>query len=168
VSPLETLPLPRDPNGGVVYLRIVLSPEEASHICLCFWKRLSRKSNNVVVFPFAFHIAVTQPFRPLWSRRLLHDHEPSRASLALCFKSLLMLLLPASGEFLLDFPCPRHLSSSGSYPLDLSSLGDPTGSNATAGLALRVTGTHKPIYHGKVEIATKGTPQLSSWNVLTI
>jgi hypothetical protein len=27
--PLETLPL-RDPNGGVVYLQIVLSPEEAS------------------------------------------------------------------------------------------------------------------------------------------
>jgi hypothetical protein len=60
----------------------------------------------------------------------------------------------ASGirEFLLDFPSPRHLSSSGSYPLDLSSLGDPTDSNATAGLALRVSGTHKPLYHGKVEI----------------
>jgi hypothetical protein len=26
------------------------------------------------------------------------------------FKSLLMLLLPASGEFLLDFPSPKHLS----------------------------------------------------------
>ena len=53
----------------------------------------------------------------------------------------------ASGirEFLLDFPSPRHLSSSGSYPFDLSGLGDPTGSNATAGLALRVTGTHKPL-----------------------
>jgi hypothetical protein len=35
-------------------------------------------------------------------------------------------------------------------------LGDPTGSNATAGLALRVTGTHKPLYHGKVKIPTKG------------
>jgi hypothetical protein len=34
-------------------------------------------------------------------------------------------------------------------------LGDPTGSNATAGLALRVTGTHKPLYHGKVKIPTK-------------
>jgi hypothetical protein len=67
-----------------------------------------------------------------------------------------MSLLPASGEFLLDFPSPRYLSSSGSYPLDLSSLGDPTGSNATAGLALRVTGTHKPLYHGKVEIPIKG------------
>jgi hypothetical protein len=34
-------------------------------------------------------------------------------------------------------------------------LGDPTGSNATAGLALRVTGTHKPLYHGKVKIPTR-------------
>jgi hypothetical protein len=68
-----------------------------------------------------------------------------------------MTLLSASGEFLLDFPSPRHLSSSVSYPLDLSGLGDPTGSNATAGLALRVIGTHKALYHGKVEIPTKGT-----------
>jgi hypothetical protein len=67
-----------------------------------------------------------------------------------------MSLLPASGEFLLDFPSPRHISSSGSHPLDLLGLGDPTGSNATAGLAHRVTGTHKPLYHGKVEIPTKG------------
>jgi hypothetical protein len=29
IFPLETLP-PGDPNGGVVYLRTVLSPEEAS------------------------------------------------------------------------------------------------------------------------------------------
>ena len=29
--PLETLPL-RDPSGGAVYLRIVLSPEEASRL----------------------------------------------------------------------------------------------------------------------------------------
>jgi hypothetical protein len=65
-----------------------------------------------------------------------------------------MSLLPASGEVLLDFPSPRHLSSSGL--LDLSGLGDPTGSSATAGLALRVTGTHKPLYHGKVEMPIKG------------
>jgi hypothetical protein len=85
VSPLGALPL-GDPNGGVVYLRVVLSPEEASRICLCFWKRLSRKRNNVVVFPFAFQIAVQQPFRPLWSRLLLHDHEPSEHHL-LCASS---------------------------------------------------------------------------------
>jgi hypothetical protein len=31
ILPLETLP-PGEPNGGVVRLQIVLSPEEASHI----------------------------------------------------------------------------------------------------------------------------------------
>jgi hypothetical protein len=30
--PLETLP-PGDPSGGVVYLRIVLSPGETSRMC---------------------------------------------------------------------------------------------------------------------------------------
>jgi hypothetical protein len=67
-----------------------------------------------------------------------------------------MSLLLASGKFLLDFPSPKHLYSSGSYPFDLSGLRDPTGSSATAGLALRVAGTHKPLYHGKVEIPIKG------------
>jgi hypothetical protein len=33
ILPLETLP-PGDPSGGVVYLRIVLSPEEASPLVL--------------------------------------------------------------------------------------------------------------------------------------
>jgi hypothetical protein len=54
--PLETIP-PRDPTGGVVYLRIILSPEEAS--CMydisVFGKRPSRKNDNVVVFPMAVH-----------------------------------------------------------------------------------------------------------------
>jgi hypothetical protein len=63
-----------------------------------------------------------------------------------------MTLLPASEEFLSKFPSSRYLSSSGFYPLDLSGVGDPAGSNATAGLALRVAGTHKPLHHGKVEI----------------
>jgi hypothetical protein len=67
-----------------------------------------------------------------------------------------MSLLPASVEFVSEFPSPRHLSSSGSYPLDLSSLGDPTGSNATTSLALWVTGTHKPLQQGKVEIPLEG------------
>jgi len=35
-------------------------------------------------------------------------------------------------------------------------VGDPAGSNATAGLALRVTGTHKPLHHDKVEIPPGG------------
>ena len=63
-----------------------------------------------------------------------------------------MTLLLASEEFLSKFPSSRYLSSSGSYPLDLSGVGDPAGSNATADLALRVTGTHKPLHHDKVEI----------------
>jgi hypothetical protein len=65
-----------------------LSPDEASHIF--FGERLSRKSYNVVVFPFDFYIAVQQPLKPLWSRLLLCDHEPSQPSTVLCFKSLLM------------------------------------------------------------------------------
>ena len=121
-----------------------------------FGKRLSRKSSNVVVFPFAFHIAVQQLFQALWSRLLLYDLEPSQASFALRFKSLLMTLLLASEEFLSKFPSSRYLSSSGSYPLDLSGMGDPAGSNATASLALRVTGTHKPLHHDKVEIPSGG------------
>jgi hypothetical protein len=67
-----------------------------------------------------------------------------------------MTLLPASEEFLSKLPSSRYLSSSGSYPLDLSSVGDPAGSNATAGLALRVTGTYKPLYHDKVKIPSGG------------
>jgi hypothetical protein len=58
----------------------------------------------VVVFPFAFHIAVQQPFKPLWSRLLLYDLEPSQASFSLRFKSLLMTLLPASEEFFIEVP----------------------------------------------------------------
>jgi hypothetical protein len=86
---------------------------------------------------------------------LLYDLEQSQASFALRFKSLLITLLPASEEFLSKFPSSRYLSSSGSYLLDLSGVGDPVGSNATAGLALRVTGTHKPLHHDKLEIFIK-------------
>jgi hypothetical protein len=32
ILPLETLPPSGDPSGGIVYLRIVLSPEEASQL----------------------------------------------------------------------------------------------------------------------------------------
>jgi hypothetical protein len=45
---------------------------------------------------------------------------------------------------------------SGSYPLDLSGVEDPAGSNANADLALRVTGTHKLLHHNKVEIPSGG------------
>jgi hypothetical protein len=64
----------------------------------------------VVVAPFAFHIAVLQLFKPFRPRMLPHDYEPSLASFSLCFKSLLMLLLLASQEFVLEFPSPRHPS----------------------------------------------------------
>jgi hypothetical protein len=59
---------------------------------------LSMKS-NVVVFPFAFHTAVQQPFKQLWSRLLLYDLETSQASFALRFKSLLITRLTSSEEF---------------------------------------------------------------------
>jgi hypothetical protein len=117
-----------------------------------FGKRLSSNNNKVVAFPFASHIAVQQPFKPLWSRLLLYDLEPSQASFALRFKSQVVTDDTASGirGVLTKFHSSRYLSSSGSYPLDLSGLVDPAGNNATDGLALRVTGTHKPFSHDKV------------------
>jgi hypothetical protein len=77
-----------------------------------------------------------------------------------------MLLLPASEEFVWEFPS-RHLSSSGSFPLDLSGLGDPTGGNTTTGLVLRVTGTHWPL-HGKVEIPQGYLKRCGNKNVKNI
>jgi hypothetical protein len=65
-------------------------------------------------------------------------------------------LLPVLEKFLSKFPSSRYLSSSGSYPLDLSGVREPAASNATASLALRVTGTHKPLHHDKVEIPSGG------------
>jgi hypothetical protein len=75
-----------------------LQRENLAYISL-FLERLLRKTNNVVVLPFAFHIAAQQPFKPLWSRLLLYDLETSQASFTLRFKSLLMTLRPASEEF---------------------------------------------------------------------
>jgi hypothetical protein len=86
-----------------------LSPDEGSHIF--FGERLSRKSCNVVVFPFAFHIAVQQLLKPQWSRLLLCDHEPSQPSTVLCFMLLPISLLPTSGEFVSEFPSPRVILS---------------------------------------------------------
>ena len=67
-----------------------------------------------------------------------------------------MLLLLASEEFVSEFPSPRHFSLSVSYFLDLSDLGDPTGSTTTAGITLRVTGTHNPLHHNKLQIPMEG------------
>jgi hypothetical protein len=116
-----------------------------------FGKRLCRKSNTVILFPFVFRVAVQQPFKPLWSGLLLHDHGPPRALFAVYWKSLMMSLLPASEVLILECPSSGHLSSSGPC-CHLYVLRDTIGSNAAAGLALTVTGTHKPFQHGKVDI----------------
>jgi hypothetical protein len=58
-------------------------------------------------------------------------------------------------RILSKFPSFRYLSSSGSYPLYLYGLGDPVGCNATAGLSLRVAGTHKPLHPVKLEISSE-------------
>jgi hypothetical protein len=50
----------------------------------------------------------------------------------------------------LEFPSSTHLSWSDSYSVRLSGLGDPTGSNVTIGVALRLTGSYKPLHHCKV------------------
>jgi hypothetical protein len=41
-------------------------------------------------------------------------------------------------------------------PLDLSGMGAPTSSYATAGIALRVSEAHKPHHHDKVETPSVG------------
>jgi hypothetical protein len=50
----------------------------------------------------------------------------------------------------------RHLSSSGPYPLYLSGIGNLTGNNTATGLAIWVTGIHKPLRCGKLEIPLEG------------
>ena len=83
---------------SVVIRYIEVSRGRISHIygIFDFGKRLSRESDNVVVFPSAFHIAVQQQLKPLWLRLLLYELKPSGASFALCFKSVQITLLPAS------------------------------------------------------------------------
>ena len=61
-----------------------------------------------------------------------------------------MLLQPTSEESVSEAHSLRHLSSSGSCPVYLFAMGDPTGSNATAGLTVGRAGTHKPLHQGKV------------------
>ena len=110
----------------------------------------------MVVFPFAFHIAVQQPFKPPWSRLLLYELEPSGASFALCSKPLLMTLLPAS--VLVSLFVWR-------LPFNLSSKGGPTSSYATAGIALRVTGVLKPPHHDKVEAPMRRSKSINLKNI---
>jgi hypothetical protein len=142
---------------SVVIRYIEVSRGSISHIygISVFGKRLSRKSDNVVVFPSVFHIAVQQPFKPLWLRLLLYELKPSGASFAMCFKSLQMTLLPAS--VLISQFVWRLL-------FDLSSKGGPASSYTTAGIALRVTDVLKPPHHDKVETPTRRTKQISDVN----
>ena len=72
--PLETLPPQRSDWGSNLPPDCSVSRGSISHIygISVFGNRLSRKSDNVVVFPFAFHIAVQQPFKSLWSSLLLY------------------------------------------------------------------------------------------------
>ena len=149
-------PHPEDPNGGVVYSGLFFFPQR---ICLefvpVFGKRLSMKSNNVVVFLFDFHIAVQRPPQTLWSRRLLQDHEPSAVSFAPCFKSLLTnCFRRQSGLYWCSFSEASLFVWF--YHSVLSGLGDPTGSSNRSSLTVRVTETHKHLQH-KVEIAMKGS-----------
>ena len=65
--------------------------------------------------------------------------------------SLLSLFL-ALEKFVMEFLSPRHLSLSGCHPLELSILGDPTDSNSSAGLALRVNWNSQTLHHSKGEI----------------
>ena len=58
---------------GVIYLRIVLSPEVAFVIRLGFWKELSRKINTVFVRTFVFHIAEFQTDVPAGLSRSFSD-----------------------------------------------------------------------------------------------
>jgi len=57
----------------------------------------------VCLVPFAFQIAVQLSFKQLWSRLLLCHHELLEHQ-ALCSSSLPTSLLPASEEFVSEFP----------------------------------------------------------------
>jgi hypothetical protein len=81
----------RSPKSAI----LILSPDEASRNV--FGETVQEK-------------LVQQPLKPL-SRMLLCDHEPSQPSTVLCFMSLLVSLLPTSGEFVSEFPSPRVILS---------------------------------------------------------
>jgi hypothetical protein len=53
-------------------------------------------------------------------------------------------------------------------PLDLSGMGAPTTSYATAGIALRVSGALKPHYHDKMETPLVGMLEGCSFNLRNV
>jgi len=113
-----------------------------------FGKRLSRKGNNVVVFSICFpHRSTAAIQTTLVTPVAIRSWTISSI---ICTALQVVTGDAASGTRGIFIKVPFFqvsLSSSGSYPLDPSGLGDPAGSNATAGLGLRVTGTHKPLHH---------------------
>jgi hypothetical protein len=123
-----------------------------------FGERLSRKNYYVVVFSFAFHIAVQQPLKPLWSRLLLCDHEPSHTSIVLCLMSLLMSLLPASGEILSEFPSPRVILSFFHHPWPYW-IGWPC-QHRPAGIALGIMGSTRPSHNVEVTTLREGVKNI--------
>jgi len=87
-----------------------------------------------ICFPHRSTAAVEKKFA-YGSCHTITNHTSS--IIALCCTSLLMSLLLASEESVFELASPRQLFSPSSYPLDLSGLGNPTGSNTSAGLAIK-------------------------------
>ena len=145
--PLETV-IPWELLAGVVYLRIVLFVEETPSIPLCFWKQTVQEKQQCGSFSVCFpHRSTAAVQTTLVTPVVRHSWTISRIICSESFKSL----LPVSEESLPSslFPGPSlHLVSTP----DLSGLGEPPGSSATAGLALTVMGTRKPLHYGNMEI----------------
>jgi len=130
-----------------------------SHLSV-FGKGLSRK---VIMWQFLRLLSTLQystrwntlitPVAAAWSWTM---------SSIICYVPQVCTDVTASGirGIFIRVPSLRHLSSSGSCPLYLSGLGNPTGSNTTAGLVLGVTRIHKPLRSSKVEIPLEG---IGSW-----
>jgi hypothetical protein len=89
-------PHPGQPNAGVVYSGLFLPQRTYVAFFPVFGKRLSMESNTAVLFPFDFNNAVQRPLQTLWSLLFLYDHEPSAASFAPWFKSLMIYCFRAA------------------------------------------------------------------------
>jgi hypothetical protein len=120
-----------------------------------FGNRLSRKSNNNNNNFICYQHRSTTAVQTTLVVPVAIRSSPSQASFALRASSQVTdEAAYVIGGILSKIPSSRYLSESGSYPLDLSGLGDPVSSNATASLDLRVNGTHKPL-HQKVVITSE-------------
>jgi len=114
-----------------------------------------QENNKAVISPIALPVAVLQSFKPLW---LIPVAIPSGNIL-----NLICAVLHVATDMLLwhQRNLCRNLHQLGTLLrlvptlLICPVLGKPAGSNAAAGLAVRVTGTHMPIHYGKVEIESE-------------